>query len=92
MYPDLFSHIGVLIDGEYIESRNSGAPLRGSDNQNIIILKEQLRDKYQQYLDCFRNEIQNFTTLDGVISVGIHRPGYDVQVDTLLKQKGLENI
>lgn len=92
MYPDLFPHIGVLIDGEYIESRNSGAPLRGSDNQNIIILKEQLRDKYQQYLDCFRNEVQNFTTLDGVISVGIHRPGYDVQVDTLLKQKGLENI
>lgn len=92
MYPEVISLIGVLIDGKYIESRNIGLPLRGSDNQNIIILKEQLQDKYHNYLESAQNEIQNFTTLDGVISVGIHKPGYDVQVDTLLKQKGLENI
>lgn len=92
MYPEEIRQIGVLIDGKYIESRNIGLPLRGSDNQNIIVLKEQLQDKYQHYLDSAQNEIQNFTTLDGVISVGIHKPGYDVQVDNLLKQKGLENI
>lgn len=91
-YPELVSKIGVLIDGKYIESRNTGIPLRGSDNQNIIVLKEQLQTKYRDYLDTAQNEIQNFTTLDGVISVGIHRPGYDMQVDALLRQKGLENI
>lgn len=91
-YPELVSKIGVLIDGKYIESRNTGIPLRGSDNQNIIVLKEQLQTKYRDYLDAAQNEIQNFTTLDGVISVGIHRPGYDMQVDALLRQKGLENI
>lgn len=91
-YPNLIAQIGVLIDGPYIEARNTGVPLRGSDNQNIIIFKEHLKSKYLDYLSGFQNEIQNFTSLDGVISVGIHKPGYDVQVDTLLKQKGLDSI
>ena len=91
-YPEIVSQIGVLIDGKYIQERNNGAILRGSDNQRIIILDDQLRDKYHDYLATAKNEIQNFTALDGVISVGIHRPGYEDQVDTLLRGKGLENI
>lgn len=91
-YPKLVSQIGVLIDGKYIQERNNGAVLRGSDNQRIIILNDQLADKYSCYLSSAQNEIQNFTALDGVISVGIHRPGYEDQVDTLLRGKGLENI
>jgi len=91
-YPELVSQIGVLIDGKYIQERNNGVVLRGSDNQRIIILNDQLADKYSCYLSTARNEIQNFTALDGVISVGIHRPGYEDQVDTLLRGKGLENI
>ena len=91
-YPELVSQIGVLIDGKYIQERNTGAILRGSDNQKIIILNNQLADRYQNYLETAQNEIQNFTALDGVISVGIHRPGYENQVDTLLRGKGLENI
>lgn len=91
-YPELVSRIGVLIDGKYVQERNTGAILRGSDNQKIIILDNRLSDKYRQYLDTAQNEIQNFSALDGVISVGIHRPGYENQVDTLLRGKGLENI
>ena len=91
-YPELVSQIGVLIDGKYVQERNTGSILRGSDNQRIIILDKQLSDKYCHYLDTAQNEIQNFTALDGVISVGIHRPGYENQVDTLLRGKGLENI
>lgn len=91
-YPELVSQIGVLIDGKYIQERNNGVVLRGSDNQRIIILDDQLVDKYNCYLSTVQNEIQNFTALDGVISVGIHRPGYEDQVDTLLRGKGLENI
>ena len=91
-YPEILQHIGVLIDGKYIESRNTGLPLRGSDNQNILILDPQLEELYQHYLDTAKNEIENFTAVDGVISVGIHRPGYHSQVDTLLKGKGLETI
>ena len=90
-YPDLAAQMGVLIDGEYIESRNTGVLLRGSDNQNIIVLDKSLRPKYQDYLsNMTQNEIQNFTTMDGVISVGIHDPGYSAQLDSILNQKGLE--
>ena len=91
-HPEIVSQIGVLIDGKYIQERNNGAVLRGSDNQRIIVLNDRLSDKYRNYLATTKNEIQNFTALDGVISVGIHRPGYEDQVDTLLRGKGLENI
>jgi anaerobic ribonucleoside-triphosphate reductase activating protein len=91
-YPELVSQIGVMIDGKYMQERNNGAILRGSDNQRIIILNDWLADKYSCYLSTAQNEIQNFTSLDGVISVGIHKPGYENQVDTLLRGKGLENI
>ena len=90
-YPDIVSQIGVLIDGPYIEQRNTGLPLRGSDNQTIRVLQPQLLSKYQPYLQSAKNEIQNFTTADGVVSVGIHKPGYSAQIDALLRQKGLEN-
>ncbi len=91
-YPEIVSQIGVLIDGKYIQERNNGAILRGSDNQRIIILDNRLAYKYNKYLTTAHNEIQNFTAHDGVISVGIHRPGYEDQVDAMLRGKGLENI
>lgn len=90
-YPELVSQIGVLIDGRYEQERNTGAILRGSDNQKIRILNEQLKEKYRNYLATAQNEIENFTSRDGVISVGIHRPGYEYEVDALLREKGLEN-
>lgn len=37
--------ISVLIDGPYLQERNNGCFLRGSDNQNILILEGQLRKK-----------------------------------------------
>ena len=69
--------IAVLIDGEYIEERNNGAVLRGSDNQQIHILNESLRKKYENYLLTATNQIQNFATADGYVSVGIHNKGFE---------------
>ena len=91
-YPKLLTQIGVLIDGPYIEERNTGVSLCGSDNQNIIILKPVLMKSYTTYLRDTQNTIQDFTTTDGVISVGIHRPDYKVTIDKLLQNKGLEHI
>lgn len=70
------SQIAVLIDGAYLEARNTNALLRGSDNQKIRVLNEQLSEKYAAYLQSAHNQVQNFTGRDGVISVGIHRPGF----------------
>lgn len=69
-------NISVLIDGKYVEELNDNSLLRGSSNQKIHILEEYQRDKYEIYLNTEINKIQNFTTNDGVVSVGIHKPDF----------------
>ena len=72
---EALENISVLIDGKYIEHLNDNSLLRGSSNQRIHILQETHREKYAAYLATEQNKIQNFTTADGIISVGIHRSG-----------------
>ena len=72
--------ISVLIDGLYVEERNNNCLLRGSDNQRIHILDETIKDKYDHYLASEENRIQNFTTSDGIVSVGIHKPYFNNQM------------
>ena len=74
--PQSLKDIAVLIDGEYIKERNNNCILRGSDNQNIYILNDKYKNLYEKYLSDAKNQIQNFTTKDGYISVGIHRPDF----------------
>ena len=69
-------NISVLIDGEYIETLNDNSLLRGSSNHRIHILEEKQRVKYEIYFNTESNKIQNFTTNDGVVSVGIHKPDF----------------
>lgn len=80
----------VVIDGKYIQELNHGAVLKGSDNQNIIILHDEFVGKYRDYIEQHTNEIQNFTLVDGVVSVGIHRPGYETELNGILLGKGLK--
>ena len=72
----LLKNIAVLIDAPYIKARNNNCLLRGSDNQTIYILSKKYRDAYKKYLATTENQIQNFATRDGYISVGIHRPDF----------------
>lgn len=74
--PKALNGIAVLIDGEYIEERNNNCFLRGSDNQKIHILDGRFTEKYENYCKTGKNEIQNFIMSDGVVSVGIHKPGF----------------
>ncbi len=74
--PDVLANISVLIDGEYIEELNDNSLLRGSSNQNIFILDEKQRGKYESYIQTETNKIQNFFVADGVVSVGIHRSDF----------------
>ena len=74
--PDNLENISVLIDGEYIEHLNDNSLLKGSSNQEIYILDQSKEEKYICYLETEKNKIQNFITSDGVISVGIHKPGF----------------
>ncbi len=91
-YSDIICYISVLIDGKYEEQRNYGEMLRGSDNQNIIILNPEYEEMYKTYCKQEHSLIQNFFIAGGVISVGIHRPGYEAELDLKLKEKGVKNI
>ena len=71
---ELLSRIDVLVDGNYIEALNDGvSALRGSANQQIHYLNEDVRDKYEQYIREGR-KIQNFVYDYKTLSVGIHNP------------------
>lgn len=89
-YADILDEIAVLIDGRYIEDKNRGSLLRGSDNQKIIILNDNFSERYAEYLNSNASRIQNFSTGDGIISVGIHQPKYESQLLKISKEKGLE--
>ena len=81
--------ISVLVDGEYIEDKNQGHPLRGSENQRIWFLKNHIIEDYQTFIEQNQASVQNFATENDIFSVGIHRKGF---ADTLKKQmekKGL---
>ena len=70
----LLAKIDVLVDGRYMNARNSNSPLRGSNNQNIIYLNEGVREKYESYLQKGR-QIQNLFYENSLISIGIHGKG-----------------
>lgn len=91
-YPSVLDKVAVLIDGEYIEEKNNDCFMRGSSNQNIIVLNSVYKEVYEEYLQNGENEIQNFTSSDGVISVGIHRKGYEEDLNSLMNKMGLEAV
>ena len=84
------NEISVLIDGKYIQALNDGSFLRGSSNQRIIYLDESKRRKYEEYYSRQgENRIQNFITSDGVISVGIHKLGFQEDLPDMAARKGV---
>ena len=89
LHKDSLCGIAVLIDGEYIESRNNNCILRGSDNQRIHIIDPSLEDKYSEYLSSAINRIQNFMTSDGIVSVGIHKPDFIEDLEQNIMKKGI---
>ena len=84
---EILDMVSVIIDGKYIEEQNTGVILRGSENQNIHILDERLKIKYEAYLNTHTNSIQNFCLGNAVISVGIHEKDYADKIDKLIKEK-----
>ncbi len=79
----------VLIDGRYIESQNTNAFLRGSQNQAVQILNDSFKALYEDFFLTGENKIQNFTSGNSVISVGIHRAGFTDELYSFTEKKGL---
>lgn len=85
---DILDNIAVLIDGKYMEELNDNRPLRGSSNQQILLLKEKFKDRYINLLGSAR-EIQNVYFSNNLISIGIPPKGFKKRVRQKSKEKGL---
>jgi anaerobic ribonucleoside-triphosphate reductase activating protein len=85
----VLQNISVLIDGKYIEEQNTNVVLRGSYNQKIHILNSIYTDRYNSYINTSINKIQNFRTVDGIVSVGIHKPDFINELENDIKKFGL---
>ena len=73
---EILNQTAVLIDGAYVEELNDDSVLRGSSNQRVHVLNPAFSDLYRSYFAGAHNQIQNFTTSDGIVSVGIHHRGF----------------
>ena len=69
---DLLQYVDVLIDGPYIREQNNSIGLRGSSNQRIINLTDQLRE-YQ--LENLVRKIELHIDTGSFTIVGIPTPG-----------------
>jgi len=87
---NVLSKIAVLIDGKYVANLNTDCLLRGSENQKIHVLNSGFDERYRKYLSTSTNKIQNFTSGNSVISVGIHKQGCGREIQHRVNQKGLE--
>ena len=89
---DILNSIAVIIDGKYVEDKNSAQPLIGSSNQKIHFLKPSFKSVYQKYILNMHGEslIQNFASNNSVISAGIHSPNFSTEFDRYMKMHGLE--
>ena len=87
----ILNNVAVLIDGKYINELNSELPLRGSSNQKIWIFDADYEEKYREIMNQ-PNKIQNFMSKDGIISVGIHKKGYNEELKKVVKQKSERGV
>ena len=67
---NLLSHTDLLIDGQYIEQRNNGTGLRGSDNQKMHFLTDKLAS-YKDVLLTQQRDMEFHIMADGVLKAGI---------------------
>lgn len=72
---ELISHCDLLIDGQYVEHKNDGMGLRGSNNQQFHFLTERLLP-YEQEIIQQRKNIEIHLLDDGALLAGIPNSGF----------------
>ena len=85
----ILKSIAVLIDGRYVDELNNNVFMRGSENQNIIILNDDYKNMYDDYILNGKNKIQNFNINGETISVGIHKRYFKTDLNKNIKKFGL---
>ena len=72
----VLSNIAVLVDGPFVESEYVEDPLRGSANQNVIVLNPRYQDTYDEYRKR-KKTVDIFNFGNETHFIGIPSPGYD---------------
>ena len=72
----ILSNIAVLVDGPFLESDYVEDPLRGSANQNVIVLNPGFQKDYDDYRRN-KKKIDVFNFGNETHFIGIPSPGYD---------------
>lgn len=67
---DLLPHIGVLIDGPYIDDLNDNKSIRGSSNQKIWLLRDELSDRYLN-VEQWERKTQVINSNNSLYAIGI---------------------
>lgn len=67
---DLLPHIGVLIDGPYIDDLNDNKSIRGSSNQKIWLLRDELSDRYLN-AEQWERKTQVINSNNSLYAIGI---------------------
>lgn len=68
----LLHHIGVLIDGPYIDSLNDNRSIRGSSNQKTWILRDELSERYRN-IEQWERKSQVINANNSLYAIGIPR-------------------
>ena len=68
----ILKEIGVLVDGLYLDLLNDNKSFRGSSNQNIHILKDSLKERYQDAKNWER-KTQILVNKNQIQAIGIPR-------------------
>lgn len=71
----ILGNIAVLIDGPYVDELNDSLPLRGSSNQNVIVIRDSYAEIYREYMQGER-KVNVIDTGDYLHFIGIPMPGY----------------
>ena len=68
---ELLEHVDILIDGEYVESKNDGQGIRGSSNQRIIPITNRLDTYIEQMKTGIRHVERVANSANTYTSIGI---------------------
>jgi len=70
-FGDILQLIDALIDGRFDQSQESSEPYRGSSNQKLHILNQELKPLYEEYRSSSKRELQILDTNDQLYVLGI---------------------
>ena len=88
----VLENVAAIVDGSYRRELNRSLPLRGSENQRVLLFDRRFEKRYAEYLDTDEKRVQNFFFEDETVSVGIHGPDFKENLNNILREMDLKEV